>query len=163
MIAQRSHGDQRDPKIREALEAALADGIIHSRLNVDGGYTPGLVNYNKGDDLPPEFWAPGNSERTSLGKDIFGCVAIRLDGLMEWLDGSTSKGAKRGRRDKFEWEDFWVEVAIRADLDGLPHTQADFNRDMLAWCQNKWDDVPGDSTIREKLGVLYRRLKAAKI
>lgn len=162
IIAQQSHGGTRDPKIREALEAALADGIVQSRLNRDEGYPPTWGDFSKGEDLPQGFWAPGNSARASLGGDVFGCVAIHLDGLMEWLDGPqpTSKGAKRGRKFKWDWDAFWIKATLHAAQHGLPDIQAKFVGIMRRWFIEMYGDAPADSEIRKRTSALYNQRDA---
>ena len=75
--------------------------------------------------------------------------------------GWAAEGAKlterRGPKPKYEWPDFWCEVAMIADgPDGLPEKQADLETIMLAWCAETWGREPGVSTVRQRLSKLYR-------
>jgi hypothetical protein len=65
---------------------------------------------------------------------------------------------KRGRRQKYDWESFDRQVIIIAHYDGLPKTQAELEKKILQWCENTWERQPGVSTVRERLGPLYRKL-----
>ncbi len=64
----------------------------------------------------------------------------------------------RGRPQKFKWDQFWQEVVSIANTpDGLPERQTDMEGQMLEWCLHNWGAEPGESTIRTKIGPLYKR------
>ena len=64
---------------------------------------------------------------------------------------------RRGAKPKYEWPDFWREVVMIANKpDGLPKTQADLERTMLAWCFDTWGKEPSTSSVRKRLAPLYR-------
>ncbi len=64
-----------------------------------------------------------------------------------------------GRPEKFEWDEFWSEVALKAEFEGLPETQAKLQDDMLAWCLQTWGREPAESTVKNRLSDLYERLR----
>ncbi|HKH83904.1 MAG TPA: hypothetical protein VKA25_09490 [Gemmatimonadales bacterium] len=67
----------------------------------------------------------------------------------------------RGRPPKFSWEEFYAEIAVRADLDGLPPTQADLTRAMSEWCLKHWGEEPSESLLKEKIAPIYRHPRKA--
>ena len=65
-----------------------------------------------------------------------------------------------GRPRRYDWDAFLCQVALLAnDLDGLPETQAELERDMAAWCLDQWGTEPGESTIRRKIAPIYQQMK----
>lgn len=69
----------------------------------------------------------------------------------------------RGRKRKYDWDSFYVEVARIANLpDGLPETQADLEKTMAEWCSLKWGEEPATSMIRDKISAIYQSLKKAE-
>ena len=128
----------------------------------------------------PEYWGPEleainwkTSEALTRprGRDSvelgFAEVTIDRSDLVYWLSMNTaptdtgadstvsSPSGKRGRTPKYDWDAFWVEVAVRGDLDNLPETQGELIRDMAQWCENEWGEQPGASTLKAKLGPIY--------
>jgi len=69
---------------------------------------------------------------------------------------------KRGRPPTYDWTAFFVEIIVRADLDGLPDSMAELERSMADWCEQTWGTQPGDSTIREKISPIYNHLRKAR-
>jgi hypothetical protein len=69
---------------------------------------------------------------------------------------------RRGRRPKYPWEDFHAEIAVRADLDELPATQADLVRAMSQWCLEHWGEEPSQSLLKEKIAPIYRHPRKAE-
>jgi hypothetical protein len=61
----------------------------------------------------------------------------------------------RGRPRKYDWDSFYVEIAVLADLDGMPETQADLERLMADWCNENWEDQPSESMVRSKISSIY--------
>jgi hypothetical protein len=57
---------------------------------------------------------------------------------------------------KFDWHEFYREIITIAHLDGLPERDdlTQHMRDFVAG----WSEVPGDSTLREKMAEIYERL-----
>ncbi|MDA7568641.1 hypothetical protein N8742_02925 [Emcibacteraceae bacterium] len=61
----------------------------------------------------------------------------------------------RGTKSKYNWDEFYTEIAVLADLDGLPEVQAELENKMMEWCSEKWGNEPSPSTIRRKLTGIY--------
>ena len=136
-------------------------------------------------DVRPNFWELGDvdwQESSLQAPDLsgatgaFNLITVRTSELMEvFPDPSvpaqierleaeldtmnantpTPATAKRGRPPTYDWSAFNVEIIVRADLDGLPESQAELERSMADWCQDQWGASPGDSTIREKILPIY--------
>jgi hypothetical protein len=73
-----------------------------------------------------------------------------------------SKEGRRGRPPKFNWPAFYAEVAVRADLDGLPGVQAELERAMAQWCSVTWGEEPGEAALRQALSLIYRHPRKAR-
>jgi hypothetical protein len=64
---------------------------------------------------------------------------------------------KENRLPKFNWDQFWVEIVRMAKLpDGLPEDRDELYRAVGDFCATKFGDPPGESTIRDKLAMLYK-------
>lgn len=75
---------------------------------------------------------------------------------------SPEGGSRRGRPRKFNLPAFYAEIAVRADLDGLPDTQAELEREMAEWCSLTWGEVPGESTLRQYVSPIYCHSRKAR-
>ena len=71
-------------------------------------------------------------------KELFEIFPAPADEKRQEAD--TSNLSRRGPKPKFDWDAFYVEIAVRADLDCLPETAAELSRDMAKWCMNEWGD-----------------------
>ncbi len=110
----------------------------------------------------------------------FNCIMVRTSELMEVFappadlvfedaprTGSAMKNSpastptRRGRPSQYDWLAFHAEIAVRADLDGLPETQTKLERSMADWCQDTWGEIPAESTIREKISPIYKHTRKA--
>ena len=49
----------------------------------------------------------------------------------------------------------YVEIAVRADLDNLPETAAELERDMADWFQEHLDTVPGETQLKKTISSIY--------
>ena len=181
-----------DENKRELLLALMsghlkADGIFWG----DEGHQ-NHESEDKTCDLRPSFWEVGdvNWQQSSLqspdpsgAAGAWNLITVRTSELMEvFPDPSepvqgiidtartsspkastpTSTTTKRGRPPIYNWSAFFVEIIVRADLDGLPESQAELERSMADWCQDKWGASPGDSTIREKISLIYKHLRKVR-
>jgi hypothetical protein len=81
--------------------------------------------------------------------DLKGCFPARFD------------QERRGAPAKYRWNDFYAEIAVRADRDNLPDKQADLERDMLLWCEDTWGQAPAESVVRERIAPIYRHPRKA--
>jgi hypothetical protein len=73
-------------------------------------------------------------------------------------------GKHPGGRKPLPWDDFWIELVLIANddglaetADGLPETQNELVQRMLMWCRDHWGEEPGESTIRQRISALYKR------
>jgi hypothetical protein len=66
-----------------------------------------------------------------------------------------------GRPEKYRWDEFYAELVVRADLDGLPPTQAELIDAMAKWCQKRWGTEPAVSVLKEKVALIYRHPRKA--
>jgi hypothetical protein len=73
-----------------------------------------------------------------------------------------SKERRRGRPPKFNWPAFYAEVAVRADLDGLPEVQAELEQAMAQWCSVTWGEEPAEATLRQALSLIYQHPRKAR-
>ena len=55
------------------------------------------------------------------------------------------------------WEAMLIHAVLLADLDGLPDSQADFERHMTEWFENEQGKAPSVSQIRKMAGRLYAK------
>ena len=56
---------------------------------------------------------------------------------------------------KYDWDSFWVELVVRADLDGLPEVRSELQRSMMDWCAKNWPNEPSESEVRKRLTMIY--------
>ena len=146
--------------IKEALEEAYAADLIQTRRI----RSPGNGSSEEVTVLASQYWT---NKDLILADQNDGAVIIEVkySDLMKWLrpDGPAKARDynKRGPKDKYDWERFWIEVALIANTpNGLPEKQADFER-MVAdwdWFVSKTGDSPSESAIRGKAGRLYRSI-----
>jgi hypothetical protein len=62
---------------------------------------------------------------------------------------------RAGRPPKYDWDRFFAELIVRADLDGLPATQAELVSQMANWCLENWGEQPADSVLKEKTAAIF--------
>ena len=161
------------------IPRAVRDGHIRSR-----GRGRKFTGHDTKTNLMPSAWdkASVHWETSSFVLPDSAGWAIDLtdvdlsrDDLSKWIGESTSaskavapkysplKTANRaGRNPKYDWDSFFAEIAVRADLDGLPDTQAELEKNMADWCVANWGEQPSESTIRGKVSLIYnhpRRIK----
>lgn len=139
------------------------DNVVwnESALTYRGGphkLPPELQSFSRQLDdvnLGPTYWFPINVSPGDL-------VAVfpRLVGHSE----EELPGPKRGRPRKYDWDRFYVELAVKADLDGLPDAQAACEQWAQTWFEKIYTDSPAVSLIREKVAPIYShpRKKAGK-
>ncbi|WP_316234333.1 hypothetical protein [Bradyrhizobium sp. SZCCHNR1098] len=62
---------------------------------------------------------------------------------------------KRGRPREINWDQFYVDLIVHADLDGLPSSQAECEQWAANWFMERLNKSPAVSTIREKIAPIY--------
>ena len=61
-----------------------------------------------------------------------------------------------GRPTTYDWDTFWIEVVRFVDLNGLDaEVRLKCQKHMESWTAEKWENPPGESTIRGKLAKLF--------
>ena len=106
-----------------------------------------LPEENENLTVPKEYWDRSFADLTLVNGELFSIevpheykhlgekpVVLKQDEWEAWIDGGEPKNEpskpRRGRPTKYDWDAFFAEIAVRADLDSLPETQADLVRDM---------------------------------
>ena len=113
----------------------------------------------KNDELRSPDWAHENARYGVIfvpTQELFKIFGDRPTGNA--IPQQSQGGARRGRKPKYDWDAYFVEIAVRADLDCLPDTAAELIRDMAEWCMNEWgvNGAPGETMLKEKIGPIYR-------
>jgi hypothetical protein len=115
--------------------------------------------------IPPDKWEilrPNVKENSAVGGGLsFSGVRVfdsQADAKEHSSAGkkSTQQKNRGGRPPKYDWEAFFVEITVRADLDSLPNTQAELERDMAEWCFDAWGEQPAESVIRDKISRIFK-------
>lgn len=80
--------------------------------------------------------------------------------------GPETSRQRPGRPENEIWKRFYTELIVRADLDGLPDTQAECIRMMLDWIEDQ-QDVPEDkrpkeSSVQKRISPIYQHVKKRK-
>ncbi|MEQ9487627.1 MAG: hypothetical protein RIM72_01400 [Alphaproteobacteria bacterium] len=132
-------------------------------------------------EVDPEAWAKGvvdweKSEISNIwnyrSPHISRYYGICIDAKVFWNLFGTEQfsneeylpnvSTRRGRTPQYDWVKFHAEIAIRADLDGLPETQAELEKEMASWCLEEWGKEPGESTLRSKISPIYNHPRRAR-
>lgn len=66
---------------------------------------------------------------------------------------------RRGARQRYDWESFYIEAAVVVYAEGVPETQVEFVSRMSDWFSAQGQTCPDDSTIKKKLKPLWQRLR----
>ena len=158
------------------LPRAISDDVIRSRgrsKKYTGHNTQTLLNgvawHGAHIDWESGWFSRVNDRGYAIDFDL---VDISTDDLRRWVGVGNDQGKPerepirvspadsvpplRNRPTKYDWDAFFAEIVIRADLDGLPDVQADLERDMADWCLEHWGEQPSESTIRTKVSGIYR-------
>lgn len=159
------------------VSAILSGEISHDSTNNNlfriGNYSSSYVNRTgletlaRKRNLFPAFLfdtlAPfGASEEVNTVKKghYFEPVAATAPETFESQRSSVNKG---GRPPQYDWDSFTMEIIYRANHpDGLPPTQAELMRDMLAWFQERCGAEPAESSVKSRISKIYNYLDLAK-
>lgn len=166
----------------DTLLDILRDGNVsaegrHIRMS------PGVPDFNSWGPVSPDWWSGSIdwSENRVVRqgepprRGVFGTISLEPYEAIEDIQISTAElkvaivggdlnrngnkgrnaGAPRGRPPKYNWPEFYAEIAVLADLDGLPERQAELERQMAEWCQEKWGQEPSESEIRKHVSPIY--------
>ncbi len=66
---------------------------------------------------------------------------------------------RRGRKPKYDWDGFWIEICRLCREGKLPAIQADLEKAMLVWFSETRDQYPGNSTVRAKVSRFWTKLR----
>lgn len=153
---------------------------------VDCGGEPaaGLVAISVADILPM-FRRSGNGRRAMpvrrirlTSQDNWRMITCPADGVIVSMDDLllTAREVARfeveneifgrphggkGPDPRYDWDDFWREVAIRIHNKGVPETLKELTDALTEWFTDRspHSDCPSDSVIRKKLSPLWNRLR----
>ena len=154
----------------DRLEWSEALALVKQKTRSDGGYILQVLDIGE-PSLSPQTASDGWIE-TILPREILfansqilrnqrvfaAWVSPRRSVEEEIQEQPRRTADKGGRRAKFRWDEFWIEVCRIANTpDGLPE-QRELTKQMLEWCSNRWPDSPDASTVRAKIAALYRAL-----
>ena len=93
---------------------------------------------------------------------LFSRITVQTADLFRLFPRAATSGltiqtaSKVGRPPKYRWDDFFAEIIVRADLDGLPQTQAELIGQMATWCIENWGDQPAESVLKERTAQIFR-------
>ena len=154
----------------EAMEALLL-ALRSGRLPATGMFwenDPKAYPRQKIMKIEPTFWTLdridwGSNELKfpawSQGPDgSFDTISIPTKDLFGIFSSDDAKRSynRPGRKREYDWDSFYVEIAVRADLDSLPETAAELQRDMAEWCQVTWGEEPGETSLKGKIAPIYK-------
>lgn len=71
-----------------------------------------------------------------------------------------ARTSQRGAPPKYDWDEFYCELAVSLQIEGLPESQAAIIRRMEQWFAAR-DQYPDQSTIKKKVALLWRRYHEA--
>ena len=93
-------------------------------------------------------------------------IDVNVDNMRAWLsiegrqnqtpEVSPQQNGRRGATPKYDWDAFFQEIVVIADLDSLPMYQAELEKHMAQWCRENWGAEPSESTIRGKVSPIYK-------
>lgn len=150
----------------DVLTRALRDGQLTGWFRELAGVNDVRVPQGAWDELRSGIVHVGGGmwRALDLEGEPSGTVMVERAALDQLLSPGTAKsGTKGGRPEQYDWNEFWVEVAMVADTpDGLPDSQADLVRHMADWCETNWGEQPSDSTLKSRLKPLYDKRKARR-
>jgi len=86
------------------------------------------------------------------------CEVNRQD-LLDYFGSADSPGNPGGRPARWDWEAFWLELAVIVHEDGLPEVQNDMVKRMQQWFVDTCGNHPADSQIKVRISKLYQRLR----
>ena len=120
-----------------------------------------LEKFARGKKLFPAFLfdtlAPFEKPESPL--DRFNRVSAKANPFAQ-----TAQPANQGGRPpQYDWDSFTLEIIRRANTpDGLPDSQADLVREMLAWFSNTSGSEPAESSVKGRTSKIYKYLSEEK-
>jgi hypothetical protein len=167
-----------EEKHKRDLLVALKTGTLRGEGDFWNLRFPRLKLENPCADIEPKYWEWGKVDwersvlRTGRHDGEFTNITVPAVALVMTfpsekkplaLEAPSREGSsRRGRPRKFNLPALYAEIAVRADLDGLPDKQAELERAMAEWCSLTWGEVPGESTLRQYLSPIYSHPRKAR-
>lgn len=71
-----------------------------------------------------------------------------------------ARSVQRGAPPKYDWDEFYCELAVAMQIEGFPESQAAIVRRMVEWFAVR-NQYPDQSTIKKKVALLWRRYHEA--
>jgi hypothetical protein len=168
---------------KHKLLVALKTGTVRAEGILWGLRGPIITLENPLTEIEPKYWEwqKVDWEDSVLWTDSFGDgrndgqfteITVPAGALLKTFPSderplalqalSREGSSRRGRPRKFNLPAFYAEIAVRADLDGLPDKQAELERAMAEWCSLTWGEVPGESTMRQYVSPIYSHPRKAR-
>ena len=170
-----SHFDD-DVDVYRALLDAFRGGVIrirhvplvYGRIGI-GGELAGPE-----DDMRITYW---DQSRWDLADVDFEANEIRIQNYVpcrveasradyeKWIgaEGGGASGATQGRKsgakEKPFWDKIFVEIIVRADMDGLPDGLEELANDMIEWCREELKEEIGLTTLKDRLRPIYLKTR----
>jgi hypothetical protein len=88
-----------------------------------------------------------------------GLVEVNRQDLLDYFGAADPSRSRGGRPARWDWEAFWLELAVIVHEHGLPEVQNDMARRMQQWFVDTYGDHPADSQIKVRISKLYQRLR----
>ena len=158
---------------KQMLTAAIVSGEIRANsatnvLATIGDFAKSLVSrddlegFARKRNLFPAFLFDTLAPFGSTGGVRAGREPARTTIIQGESPTRTTPINRGGRPSEHDWNTFIVEIIRRANQpDGLPGTQAELVRDMLAWFQLTYGREPAESSVKERISKIYRHLAEA--
>lgn len=105
-------------------------------------------------DVPRERLVVRHAERERFEAEQATAVVSTAPGPV------VARGGKRGAPPKYDWDEFYCELAVSMQIDGFPESQAAIIRRMIEWFAAR-NQYPDPSTVKKKVALLWRRYHEA--
>ena len=142
----------------------------NSRLVADGIMVTTLYKVKSPDQHEPlvTFWDELKTKKIETAF-LFTSITLSTEQLFSVFPVRAPKEFRTekrelvgGRPPKYDWDDFFAEIIVRADLDGLPDNQATLVRDMASWCIEKWGEQPSESVLKDRTSRIFQHVRKLK-
>lgn len=75
-------------------------------------------------------------------------------------ENGLTQTAKRASSDRYDWDMMWVQVCKLIHDNGVPGTQSELVNEITDIFIRRNADAPDESTIRRRIGPLWRELRS---
>ncbi|GAB2185304.1 hypothetical protein [Roseibium sp. LAB1] len=115
---------------------------------------------------PMDFFSWCDVEKVELPSEFVEAVHSYFDRRVQnRIDVSGSEEAPEtgGRRQKYDWELFHIEIIrVASGINDLPSNQSDLIRHMQSWYADRNEEEPAFSTLKSKVSRIYKYLETDK-